>query len=76
MTCQTSIFASKILRPEAGKIYLEDPIGFGGGDINLYGYVWNSPLAYVDPLGLNGWGTNVADWLIDEYCSGELLGIQ
>lgn len=49
--------------PKIGRFISEDPTGFGGGDINLYGYVWNSPLGYVDPLGLNGWGTNVADWL-------------
>ena len=29
----------------------EDPIGFGGG-INLYGYVGNNALAWIDPFGL------------------------
>ena len=36
-----------------GRFISEDPIGFAGGDINLYGYVGNRPLAYKDPLGLN-----------------------
>lgn len=27
-------------------------LGFAGGDINLYGYVWNNPIGLVDPLGL------------------------
>jgi len=30
----------------------EDPIGFAGGDVNLYAYVRNSPLNLFDPLGL------------------------
>jgi hypothetical protein len=29
----------------------EDPIGFGGGDVNLFGYVGNSPQNFVDPTG-------------------------
>ena len=31
----------------------EDPIEFESGDTNLYAYVENSPLRYVDPLGLD-----------------------
>lgn len=27
----------------------QDPLGFGAGDANLYRYVGNSPLMYVDP---------------------------
>jgi len=30
----------------------EDPIGFDGGDLNLYAYVRNAPLDLTDPLGL------------------------
>ncbi|PWG74590.1 hypothetical protein DF186_17125, partial [Enterococcus hirae] len=29
-------------------------IGFKGGDLNLYAYVWNNPVNYFDPLGLYG----------------------
>jgi hypothetical protein len=35
-----------------GRFISQDPIGFGAGDANLYRYVGNSPLMYVDPLGL------------------------
>ena len=30
----------------------EDPIAFEAGDANFYAYVGNSPVAYIDPLGL------------------------
>jgi RHS repeat-associated protein len=38
--------------PQMGRFISEDPIGFGGGDVNLYAYVGNNPLRYNDPLGL------------------------
>lgn len=30
----------------------KDPIGFDGGDSNLYGYVLQDPINFVDPSGL------------------------
>jgi len=35
-----------------GKWTAKDPIGFDGGDANLYGYVLGDPVNFVDPLGL------------------------
>ncbi|MBK7708709.1 MAG: RHS domain-containing protein [Acidobacteria bacterium] len=35
-----------------GRFISEDPIGFAGGDVNLYGYVGNGPLTSTDPSGL------------------------
>ncbi|MBK8810234.1 MAG: RHS repeat-associated core domain-containing protein [Acidobacteria bacterium] len=35
-----------------GRFISEDPIGFAGGDVNLYGYVGNGPLSATDPSGL------------------------
>ncbi len=29
-----------------------DPVGFGGGDWNLYRYVGNGPVSWIDPAGL------------------------
>ena len=31
----------------------KDPIGFAGGDVNLYGYVVGDPIETIDPLGLS-----------------------
>lgn len=37
--------------PGLGRFISEDPIGFKGGDFNLYRYVNNSPLNGIDPTG-------------------------
>lgn len=36
---------------DLGRFISEDPIGFRGGDVNLYGYVRNNPQNFVDPTG-------------------------
>ncbi|WP_218080300.1 RHS repeat-associated core domain-containing protein [Anthocerotibacter panamensis] len=38
--------------PELQRFIAEDPLGFGGGDTNLYRYVGNTPHLAVDPSGL------------------------
>ncbi|MEN8123346.1 MAG: RHS repeat-associated core domain-containing protein [Bacteroidota bacterium] len=40
---------------ETGKWTAKDPIGFAGGDSNLYGYVLGDPVNFVDPKGLYIW---------------------
>ncbi|CEF48204.1 unnamed protein product [uncultured bacterium] len=35
-----------------GRFTSLDPILFGGGDVNLYRWIGNSPANYIDPLGL------------------------
>jgi RHS repeat-associated protein len=40
--------------PSIGRFLQPDPIGYDGGDLNLYGYVNNDPLNSFDPLGLTG----------------------
>jgi RHS repeat-associated protein len=42
-----------------GKWTAKDPIGFSGGDSNLYGYVLGDPVNLVDPSGLRGLGIRV-----------------
>jgi len=36
-----------------GRFVQNDPIDFAGGDYNLYRYVANNPINWVDPLGLD-----------------------
>jgi RHS repeat-associated protein len=38
--------------PQAGRWISQDPIGFTGGDINLYRYTKNAPTNFLDPSGL------------------------
>ncbi|MBI5047654.1 MAG: hypothetical protein HZB54_01700, partial [Deltaproteobacteria bacterium] len=50
--------------PRIGRFISKDPIGFGGGDVNLYGYVGNSPTNWVDPWGLQD-APNRSDYFND-----------
>ena len=44
--------------PETGRWTARDPIGFAGGDTNLYGYVLGDPINFIDSNGMSG-----MDWL-------------
>jgi len=41
------------LRTAHGRWMTQDPIGFDGGDVNLYRYVSNMPMVGVDPNGMH-----------------------
>jgi RHS repeat-associated protein len=45
-----------------GRFISKDPIGFSAGDANLYRYVGNNPVNWVDPEGLFGLDT-IGRWL-------------
>lgn len=44
-------YRNRYYSPSWGRFISEDPIGLGGGDINLYRYVGNDPVGSVDPTG-------------------------
>ncbi|MBI2435163.1 MAG: RHS repeat-associated core domain-containing protein [Candidatus Hydrogenedentes bacterium] len=61
--------------PKTGRWTAKDPIGFAGGDVNLYGYVANNPIHFSDPAGqwivqAIGFGVGAAVGAISSYCSG------
>lgn len=45
-------YRNRYYHPELARFISEDPIGFDGGDFNLYPYVGDNPLLYIDPFGL------------------------
>ena len=49
-----------------GRFISEDPIGFAGGDVNLYGYCLNNPVNFVDPYGLL-YGSKDCSYYNDRY---------
>jgi RHS repeat-associated protein len=59
-------YRARFYDPRLARFISEDPIGFAGGDVNLYGYVWQSPLRHTDPSGLDGWTGDLAD-AADKY---------
>lgn len=44
-------FGSRDYNPRAGRWVSKDPLLFGGGESNLYVYVGNDPIQFVDPDG-------------------------
>jgi RHS repeat-associated protein len=59
-------YRARYYAPSLHRFVSQDPIAFAAGDPNLYAYVGNSPLNFVDPLGLDGeqgWGAWAWDWL-------------
>jgi RHS repeat-associated protein len=44
-------YRARYYNPEQKRFIAEDPIGFAGGDTNLYAYVGNNPVKATDPSG-------------------------
>ncbi len=45
-------YRTRTYNSQLGRFIQKDPIGFDGGDVNLYGYVQNNPINWIDPWGL------------------------
>jgi RHS repeat-associated protein len=48
-------YRARYYDPTRSRFVSEDPIGFAGGDVNLYAYVGANPSTWADPLGFYGW---------------------
>jgi RHS repeat-associated protein len=46
-------YRARYYHPTFQRFVSEDPIGFQGGDVDLYSFVRQDPIGFVDPLGLN-----------------------
>jgi len=44
-------YRARYYDPKVGRFVTKDPIGFAGGDENLYAYVGNNPVIWIDPSG-------------------------
>jgi RHS repeat-associated protein len=53
----------------------EDPLGFSGGDWNLYAYVGNDPNDFFDPFGMDKKDKNIAKCMFDNQRDFSLVGI-
>lgn len=66
-------FGARDYDPQVGRWTSKDPIGFLGGDTNLYGYVLHDPVNLVDPFGLFCLSADTRDTVIGGI-SGALGG--
>ena len=56
---------------KVGRFISEDPIGFGGGDVNLFAYVGNNPVNFSDPEGKKAFFYHFFDGLRAGLATGE-----
>jgi RHS repeat-associated protein len=45
---------ARYYNPLLSRFISSDPLGLGGGQANFFAYAYNSPMNFVDPLGLSG----------------------
>lgn len=50
-------FGARDYDPEIGRWTAKDPIGFGGGDSNIYGYVESNPVNLIDSTGFDAYNS-------------------
>ncbi|PYN96667.1 MAG: hypothetical protein DMD91_20665 [Candidatus Rokuibacteriota bacterium] len=45
------VYRARYYHPGLQRFISEDPIGFAGGNVNVYVYVRNNPVLFRDPTG-------------------------
>jgi RHS repeat-associated protein len=68
-------FGARDYDPVVGRWTTKDPIGFAGGDTNLYTYTGGDPLNGIDPFGLFYVCSNPQKYLGQEVGSGQCVSI-
>jgi RHS repeat-associated protein len=58
---------------KTGRFLQRDPIGFDGGDYNLYAYVQNNSVNWIDPEGLS---EDYPSYSLNDFINGFKLGWQ
>ncbi len=62
-------YRARYYNPQLGRFVSEDPLGFGGGDTNLYAYGQDSPQNLLDPDGMSTAGD-----IAESGAAGGLIG--
>jgi len=62
---------ARYYNPTLQRFISEDPIGFSGGDVDLYAYASNSPTNFIDPSGKS----NPIVHLLETYDAGRAAGL-
>ncbi|PYV15737.1 MAG: hypothetical protein DMG07_09130, partial [Acidobacteria bacterium] len=63
-------YRARYYHPELQRFISEDPLGFDGGQINLYGYVGNGPVDRVDPMGTSAYPIHWLETYFGAHAAG------
>jgi len=63
-------YRARYYHPGLQRFISEDPLGFDGGQINLYGYVGNGPVDRVDPMGTSAYPIHWLETYFGAHAAG------
>uniref|UniRef100_UPI0025C6060E RHS repeat-associated core domain-containing protein n=1 Tax=Desulfovibrio sp. UCD-KL4C TaxID=2578120 RepID=UPI0025C6060E len=65
-------FGHREYDPTIGRFITPDPIGFAGGDVDVYGYCLDDPINFYDRTGLEGKSEKNK---VQSYKKGSITGL-